>query len=187
MVSRFFGVSTSPSARWLRLLDPRPAARAGSHRCHPQAAPPLSPAALKMRGPGSPSRCRPHFARLRLTNAYPAVNSGPGNSLVLAAPAPPMPPGSESCESLRSALNVGEHGPAVLLQPFVDEGSKYHLEAHHTLELARRFAGEDPSPVQQCLGENEHGPCLVRTRVGSGFFRDARRRRVPHSGKDTTR
>jgi len=96
MVSRFFGVSTSPSARWLRLLDPRPAGRAGSHRRHPQAAPPLSPAALKMRGPGSPFRCRPHFARLRLTNADPAVNSGPGNSLVLAAPAPPMPPGSES-------------------------------------------------------------------------------------------
>src|ERR1700730_4445530 len=60
-------------------------------------------------------------------------------------------------------LNVGEHGPAaVWLQPLVDEGPKYHLEAHHTLELARRLAGEDPSPVQQCLGENEHGPCLVR-------------------------
>jgi hypothetical protein len=29
MVSRFFGVSTSPKARWLRLLDPRPAGRAG--------------------------------------------------------------------------------------------------------------------------------------------------------------
>ncbi len=29
MVSRFFGVSTSPSARWLCLLDPRPAGRAG--------------------------------------------------------------------------------------------------------------------------------------------------------------
>src|SRR5260370_18409021 len=92
MVSRFFGVSTSPSARWLGL-------------CHPAA--------------------------------------NPANRLGL-------------------PLNVGEHGPAaVLLQPLVDEGPKYHLEAHHTLELARRLAGEDPSPVQQCLGENEHGPCLV--------------------------
>ena len=93
MVSRFFGVSTSPSARWLRLCHPAP---------------------------------------------------NPANRLGL-------------------PLNVGEHGPAaVLLQPLVDEGPKYHLEAHHTLELARRLAGEDPSPVQQCLGENEHGPCLVR-------------------------
>jgi hypothetical protein len=65
-----------------------------------------------------------------------------------------------------------------LLQPLVDEGSKYHLEAHHTLELARRLAREDPSTVQQGLGENEHGPCLVREHR---YFRLQRAGRRSHA------
>jgi hypothetical protein len=54
------------------------------------------------------------------------------------------------------ALNVREESGVVIpLQPLLDESPEDDLKADRKLEHDRRFARQDPSPVQDVLGENE--------------------------------
>jgi hypothetical protein len=56
------------------------------------------------------------------------------------------------------ALNVGEQGRvAIALQPLLDEGPEDDLKAHRELEGDSRLPRNDPSPVQDVLGETEKG------------------------------
>jgi len=59
-------------------------------------------------------------------------------------------------------LDVGQDGPiAVSLQPLVNEGAKHHLQAHRPLEPGRGRSGENPSPIQDLLGNDKKNPGLV--------------------------
>jgi len=83
-------------------------------------------------------------------------------SLIL--PRAPRSPHSapDPAHRLDLILDVGQDGPiAVPLQPLVDESAKHHLQAHRPLEPGRGRSGEDPSPIQDLLGNDKKNPGLV--------------------------
>ena len=72
-------------------------------------------------------------------------------------PLSPCPPrhAPRVANRLGLALNVGEEGRvAIALQP-LDEGPEDDLKAHRELEGDGRLPRNDPSPVQDVLGETE--------------------------------
>ncbi|HEV8532064.1 MAG TPA: hypothetical protein VGT00_11650 [Methylomirabilota bacterium] len=83
-------------------------------------------------------------------------------SLIL--PRAPRSPHSapDPANRLDLILDVCQDGPiAVSLQPLVNEGAQHHLEAYRPLESGRGRSGEDPSPIQDLLGNDKKNPGLV--------------------------
>src|SRR5713101_7394145 len=109
-----------------------------------------------------------------------AVHRGDAGSILLAGPGAPGPPSApdpadplpDPPDGLNLAFDVGEHGSiAVSPQPFADEGPEHHLEAHRTLESARRLAGKDPSPIQDRLrNHKQHSGLVLEHRTSMGYI-----------------
>jgi hypothetical protein len=105
--------------------------------------------------------CPSRSAGLRRTATYPSRRDRAASLILRHAPRSPHS-ASDPADGLDLILDVRQNGPiAVSLQPFVNEGAKHHLEAHRPLEPGRGRSGEDPSPIQDLLGNDKKNPGLV--------------------------